>query len=78
MCNQYRLGSHLLYISKLSENNKCISDLIQILFEKDSARMNKASATKAVSVCSDSISGRVKLKTIEIGILSFPASRSAI
>ena len=65
-------------MTKLSKNNKCISDLIQILFEKDSARTNKASATKAVPVRSDSISVRVKPKTVEIGILSFPASRSAI
>ena len=38
--------------------------------------MNKASATKAVR--SGLISGRVKPKTVEIGIHSFPAWRSAI
>ena len=53
-----------------------ISDLIQTLFEKDSGRRTKASATKAVR--SDLIPGRVKPKTIEIGIHSLPAWRSAI
>ena len=41
-----------------------------------SGRVNKASATETVD--SGSIPDRGKLKTMEIGIHSFPAGRSAI
>ena len=41
-----------------------------------SGRVDRASATETVD--SDSIPGRVKSKTIEIGIHSFPAWRSTI
>ena len=41
-----------------------------------SDRVDKASATKTID--SGSIPGRVKLKTIKIGIHSFPACRLAI
>ena len=41
-----------------------------------SGRVDKASATETVD--SGSIPDRVKLKTIKIGIHSFPAGRSAI
>ena len=41
-----------------------------------SGRVDRASATEAVD--SGSIPGRVKPKTIKIGIHSFPAGRSAL
>ena len=65
------LDNNFFQVSKLSEDQKKIFTKNGTKKKPISGRVDRASATEAVDT--GSIPGRVKPKTIKIGIHSFPA-----